>query len=183
MPRDGCKECSRRRIKCDKGTPECAKCLKKGIKCTGIGRQIRFIEGTISKGKPKGHTFSNAQNLATRLSQHLEDAPPSRPHPETQGETQTRTIEQIAVIDSPVITVGNFEDDNTGGDVEEIERVPYSRQDYSSTYSSLDDSTTISFQIDPGADLRLELLKPGIQMLFNHCKSNICSLPACLPGI
>lgn len=179
MPRDGCKECSRRRIKCDKGTPECAKCLKKGIKCTGVGRQIRFVEGAISKGKRKGHTFSNRRNFATGLSQHLGGASGPGPYSEAQRDTQAQTIEQITFVDSPIVTVGNVERENTDGDVEEIERLPRPRQDY----TSLDDSTTISFQIDPGADLRLELLKPGIQMLFHHCKSIICPLFAYLPGI
>lgn len=181
MPRDGCRECSRRRIKCDQGTPECAKCLKKGIKCTGIGRQIRFVEGTISKGRRKGHTFANGQDFATKLSKHLEAGPLSRPHPETRREIQTEAMEHITVTDSPVETIGSLEDDIVDGDVEEIERSTQQRQDHSSTYTSLDDSTTISFHIDLGADLRLELLKPGIRMLFNHCKL-MSLLRACLSG-
>jgi hypothetical protein len=178
MPRDGCKECSRRRIKCDKGTPECAKCLKKGIQCTGIGRQIRFVEGATSKGERKGHIFANVQDVATRLSQHLEGAPVSRPPLGTQAETP----EQIATVGAPIETVGSLEDDSTDREVEEIEMVPHQGQAYNSTYTLLDDSTTISFHIDPGADLKLELLKPGIQMLFNHCKQTpllLASLLAC----
>ncbi|KAG9756158.1 hypothetical protein KCU73_g5058, partial [Aureobasidium melanogenum] len=172
MPRDGCKECSRRRIKCDKGTPECAKCLKKGIQCTGIGRQIRFVEGAISKGKRKGHIFANVPDVATRLSQHLEGAPVSRPPLGTQAEIP----EQTATVGAPIETVGNLEGDNTDREVEEIEMVPRQRQAYNSTYTLLDDSTTISFHIDPGADLKLELLKPSIQMLFNHFSESIASI-------
>ncbi|KAG9855475.1 hypothetical protein KCU98_g1530, partial [Aureobasidium melanogenum] len=177
MPRDGCKECSRRRIKCDKGSPECAKCLKKGIQCTGIGRQIRFVEGAISKGKRKGHTFANVPDVATRLSQHLEGPPISRPYPETR----TEASKQIAIVDSPDETissleVNDFEAGNTDGDVEEVELVSRQRQNYRTTYTLLDDSTTISFNIDPGADLRLELLKPGIQMLFSHFSQSIASI-------
>ncbi|KEQ59512.1 uncharacterized protein M437DRAFT_56663 [Aureobasidium melanogenum CBS 110374] len=172
MPRDGCKECSRRRIKCDKGTPECAKCVKKGIQCTGIGRQIRFVEGTISKGKRKGHTFSNVPEFATRLSQHLETTPVSMP----PLETQTETSEQNAIVGASIETVRSLEDDDTDADVEEVELVPRQGRAYSPTHNLLDDSTTITFHVDPGADLKLELLKPGIQMLFNHFSQSIASI-------
>ncbi|KAK6000902.1 hypothetical protein QM012_002985 [Aureobasidium pullulans] len=177
MPRDGCKECSRRRIKCDKGTPECAKCLKKGIACTGIGRQIRFVEGTISKGKRKGQTFHNARDIETRLSRHLEGASISRSLPETQ----TAASGQVAIAEpssEPVNDFGgnNHDAENIDEDVEEIELVPRQRQAYQSANTLLDDSTTISFHINPGADLKLEFLKPGIQMLFNHFSQNIASI-------
>ncbi|KAI4726131.1 hypothetical protein E4T49_06058 [Aureobasidium sp. EXF-10728] len=174
MPRDGCKECSRRRIKCDKGTPECAKCLKKGIKCTGIGRQIRFVEGPISKGKRKGQRISDVRNLATKLDQHLGEASEALQHPEAR----TETLERIADVNSPVENTGNVLFDNTDDDVEEIGLVQVlrPRQIHHPTYTSTDDSTTISFYLDPGADSRLELLKPGIQMLFSHFSQNIASI-------
>ncbi|CAD0084658.1 unnamed protein product [Aureobasidium vineae] len=172
MPRDGCKECSRRRIKCDKGAPECAKCLKKGIKCTGVGRQIRFVEGAISKGKRKGQTFPAFPNFTTRLNQHLSNAPETIQHSELRAET----LEQLTGVDLSVENVGNVEIDNTDDNVEETGLILHRRQDRHSTYTSTDDSTTISFRLDPGADSTLELLKPGIQMLFSHFSQNIASI-------
>lgn len=48
----GCFQCSRRRIICDKGEPSCTKCIKKGIDCSGLGR-IRFAEGVARRGRLK----------------------------------------------------------------------------------------------------------------------------------
>lgn len=72
MRLDSCRECVRRRIRCDASTPECAKCLKKGIKCSGIGKQYRFV-GATARGKlknlpqvevfvPSGDSCSNSSN-------------------------------------------------------------------------------------------------------------------------
>ena len=177
MPRDGCKECSRRRIKCDKGTPECAKCLKKGIQCTGVGRQIRFVEGAISKGKRKGHPIADVRNITTNLSRHLNDATALTP----RSETPAGPRHQDTDVESSIESVGDSEVLEAESDVEEIETVVYPRLNHSSTRTS-SDCTTISFHLDPGADLILELLKPGIQMLFDHCRP-IWLLLACLPGV
>jgi hypothetical protein len=174
MPRDGCKECSRRRIKCDKSTPECAKCLKKGIQCTGVGRQIRFVEGAISKGKRKGHSISDLKNLATSLNQHMNNATP-------QSETRTGPPHQDTDVEPPIETVGDSETFDTDDAIEEIGMDVIQRQTCQATRTP-SDCTTISFHLDPGADLNLELLKPGIQMLFDHCKQ-ISLFSTCLPGV
>ena len=177
MPRDGCKECSRRRIKCDKGTPECAKCLKKGIQCTGVGRQIRFVEGAISKGKRKGHTIPDGKNFATSLSRHLNDTTVSTPQPETN----IGTLHQNPEAESPITTINDLESHDSDDEVEEIGLIVHQRQGYQPIHTP-SDCTTIPFYLDPGADLKLELLKPGIQMLFDHCKL-ISLFSTCLPGI
>ena len=44
MRYDSCRQCTKRRIKCDKGTPTCGKCIKKGIECSGIGKTYHFAE-------------------------------------------------------------------------------------------------------------------------------------------
>ena len=44
MRYDSCRQCTKRRIKCDKGTPRCAKCIKKDLKCSGIGKTYQFVE-------------------------------------------------------------------------------------------------------------------------------------------
>lgn len=38
----GCYECSQRRIHCDRGEPNCAKCAAKGFNCSGLGVRYRF---------------------------------------------------------------------------------------------------------------------------------------------
>lgn len=49
----GCFQCSVRRIDCDLAQPECVKCRRKGIECSGLAR-IRFAPGLASRGKLKG---------------------------------------------------------------------------------------------------------------------------------
>lgn len=49
----GCFQCSKRRIDCDLGQPQCKKCAKKDLECSGLGR-IRFVQGVASRGKLKG---------------------------------------------------------------------------------------------------------------------------------
>ena len=47
----GCYECSQRRINCDRGEPDCAKCVSKGFACSGIGPKYRFRNGLVAKRK------------------------------------------------------------------------------------------------------------------------------------
>jgi hypothetical protein len=178
MPRDGCKECSRRRIKCDKGTPECTKCLKKGIQCTGVGRQIRFVEGAISKGKRKGHTIPDVRNLATNLGRHLDDTTLSV----SQTEIHAGPPPQDTDVESPIGCVIDLGSQDADDDVEEFGLDVHQRQIYQPTRTPSDERTTMSFHLDPAVDLSLELLKPGIQMLFDHCKL-MALLFMCLPGV
>ncbi|KAH8725197.1 fungal-specific transcription factor domain-containing protein [Phaeosphaeriaceae sp. PMI808] len=57
----GCFECSRRRIICDKAEPSCAKCIKKGIECSGVNR-IRFTTGVARRGKLKDCKIPDTSN-------------------------------------------------------------------------------------------------------------------------
>lgn len=43
MRYDSCRQCTKRRIKCDQGIPRCAKCIKKGLECSGSGKIYRFV--------------------------------------------------------------------------------------------------------------------------------------------
>lgn len=52
--RKGCYNCSKRRILCDETEPQCLKCVKKGLECSGQGLRIRFNNGVASRGKLRG---------------------------------------------------------------------------------------------------------------------------------
>lgn len=52
--RKGCYSCSKRRILCDETEPQCLKCVKKGLECSGQGLRIRFNNGVASRGKLMG---------------------------------------------------------------------------------------------------------------------------------
>lgn len=45
----GCYECSQRRIHCDRAQPECAKCVAKGLSCSGLGIRYRFNNDVIRR--------------------------------------------------------------------------------------------------------------------------------------
>jgi hypothetical protein len=57
----GCFQCSRRRIICDRNEP-CLKCIKKGIECSGLGR-IRFAEGVARRGRLKDRKIPVAEGV------------------------------------------------------------------------------------------------------------------------
>ncbi|KAK1530005.1 hypothetical protein CPAR01_12317 [Colletotrichum paranaense] len=56
----GCYECSKRRISCDRAEPECEKCSRKGLKCSGLGVRHRFSDGAASRGFWRGKTVQQA---------------------------------------------------------------------------------------------------------------------------
>ncbi|GLI74773.1 hypothetical protein PoHVEF18_003021 [Penicillium ochrochloron] len=47
----GCRTCRKRKIKCDQQEPECARCLKTGIKCLGYDRDRFFVHQVTAKPK------------------------------------------------------------------------------------------------------------------------------------
>ncbi|CAD0015469.1 unnamed protein product, partial [Aureobasidium pullulans] len=151
--------------------PECAKCTKKGIKCTGVGRQIRFIEGVISKGKRKGQTFPDVGGFTTKLGLELENVFMSTPRLEEHTETD-KEVERVSVETEHGPPNTDIDDDGA----EEIQLVRYQGQHDLPAWTLPDDGTFMPFYYDPGADLTLELLKPGIQMLFNHFSQSIASI-------
>ncbi|RGP71278.1 acriflavine sensitivity control acr-2 [Fusarium sporotrichioides] len=81
----GCYQCSRRRIDCDRQEPECAKCIIKGIKCSGLGLRYRFNDGIAARGKFVGKTFpvvdipistsSKQKQTTTAINKHQRDDP------------------------------------------------------------------------------------------------------------
>nr|RBQ92552.1 hypothetical protein FVER53263_00222 [Fusarium verticillioides] len=59
---NGCYECCKRRLRCDKTEPECLKCQKKGISCSGQGLRCRYsshmaVDSAPGGGKPLALTF------------------------------------------------------------------------------------------------------------------------------
>jgi hypothetical protein len=62
----GCYQCSRRRIDCDRKEPECAKCIAKGIKCSGLGLRYRFNDGIAARGKFVGKTLPLVDGVVSK---------------------------------------------------------------------------------------------------------------------
>ncbi|EXJ55454.1 hypothetical protein A1O7_08381 [Cladophialophora yegresii CBS 114405] len=63
----GCFECSQRRIDCDRTQPSCAKCVAKGLNCSGLGLRYRFVDDiTSSEGRRRARETLH-QHLASPL--------------------------------------------------------------------------------------------------------------------
>lgn len=81
--RAGCHECSQRRIHCDRSGPSCAKCIAKGIRCSGLGLRYRFNDDVVSKGRnsknrePDSYKPNATSN--TKTSRPEADEPASQP--------------------------------------------------------------------------------------------------------
>ncbi|KAJ6031993.1 hypothetical protein N7540_002725 [Penicillium herquei] len=56
-PTKDCPTCQRRRIKCDRGLPGCAKCAKRHLECPGYGLQLKWGQGVASRGRLQGQTI------------------------------------------------------------------------------------------------------------------------------
>ena len=155
MPRDGCRECLYRRIRCDKTDPSCQKCIKKGIECSGVGkfcfvagvtRRRRKIAPTSTTSKvsskavlekaaapesPESHADNDLNNASSPNRQALEHEPP-KSNPQQSGQ-------QLSLLSSR-------------------SSVPPGM--LSQTYQ----------QCNVRTDLALEGLKPGISELLMNCK-------------
>lgn len=71
MQNDSCQQCKRRRIECDAAVPQCAKCRKKGLLCSGPGKQYRFVDdkrvGRGCKKKSQGRLLPSGTNEAQKV--------------------------------------------------------------------------------------------------------------------
>ncbi|ETI21003.1 hypothetical protein G647_07346 [Cladophialophora carrionii CBS 160.54] len=63
----GCFECSQRRIDCDRTQPNCAKCVAKGINCSGLGPRYRFVDDITSSERRREARETLQSHLASPL--------------------------------------------------------------------------------------------------------------------
>ncbi|KAF4965516.1 hypothetical protein FSARC_6696 [Fusarium sarcochroum] len=76
----GCYQCSRRRIDCDGGRPECQKCKAKGLTCDRLGIRYRFCDSVASRGKLAGKQVANLLSYNSPLIPHqMSEQDSSRP--------------------------------------------------------------------------------------------------------
>lgn len=50
----GCYECSQRRVNCDRGEPACAKCMARGLECSGMDNSKYRFRNRFAGNKEKG---------------------------------------------------------------------------------------------------------------------------------
>ncbi|KAK5110421.1 hypothetical protein LTR62_005772 [Meristemomyces frigidus] len=167
MPRDGCKECSKRRIECDKGTPECRKCLKKGITCTGYGRQFTFVGGIAIRGKFKGQTVPLLLETG-----RLEAGPgPISQVEHPKALTQSRGSSELPpALDHDNDILAQVPRTLTDADASKV-ALRFDSDDvheYDAILELADRRSQSTNLHNPATDLVLEILKPGISMLFSY---------------
>lgn len=150
MPRDGCRECLYRRIRCDKTDPSCQKCLKKGLECSGVGK-FCFVNGVTRRRRKTASPLSVSTIRTTSLSEVA--TPGSQTvcvddRPKHGERTNSRLLEQ--------------EPPDSG--------LQQSEQQLSlvAVESSVPSQTSQPYSVR--ADLALEGLKPGISELLMTCK-------------
>lgn len=97
-PRPGCLECRNRRICCDKTEPECQKCVKKGIKCSGQGIECRFSSYMHTKPAEK-RRGSNASKSAAAAS--ITSTLVSRPRESAQIRRRLKDSRRASLTDMP----------------------------------------------------------------------------------
>ncbi|EXL70500.1 hypothetical protein FOPG_13683 [Fusarium oxysporum f. sp. conglutinans race 2 54008] len=114
----GCRNCSRRRINCDRTLPHCRKCVRDNLECYGIDGTFRWMAEPINRRKRTDRTRRASPNTTTSTESQLvcanddsSPAPPS-PYPEQplyQPEHWVTNFfaEQIAPWMCPVLQADN----------------------------------------------------------------------------
>ncbi|KIW14608.1 hypothetical protein PV08_07392 [Exophiala spinifera] len=64
-PTKDCRNCNRRRIRCDRGIPTCVKCHAKGLTCPGYGLHLRWANSTGRNARPKARSKPSSRSDAT----------------------------------------------------------------------------------------------------------------------
>lgn len=155
MPRDGCKQCSRRRIRCDKTGYPCQKCIAKGLDCSGYGVDYRFAaDVAASRQSCRQNKSPNGRRL--QLKNHGTVQRRGTSISSGSGESGTRSL-------SPILRINSTD--------------PSTPRSASPSYSPSGCDSEVSVSSwqwpHPATDLALEGLKPGISHLFNHCEFSI----------
>lgn len=154
MPRDGCRECLYRRIRCDKTDPSCQKCIKKGIECSGVGK-FCFVAGvTRRRRKTAAPTASKVSSNAV-----LENAASESPESHADNSlSDANNPNRLAFEHEPSKSTPQ----QSGQ--QQLSLLPGK----SSGPSGLLPQTYQ--QCNVRTDLALEGLKPGISELLMNCK-------------
>lgn len=162
MRYDCCKQCIKRRITCDKATPQCRKCIKKGLICSGIGKIYRFVEKTTPCMPPK-NVFARTSSKELQQSEgriqlaspSAVDAPTchlSGAGPHVLG-LACNSDGEVVLASSAHVGASFVE---LSQQQQQLQRKPF--------------SVTAAHKFKLPLAYTLEILKPEQRMLFDHCK-------------
>lgn len=206
----GCQECRIRRVSCDKAQPECAKCRRKGISCSGQGVEYRFST-YMSDNRParknnaaKPHSPQSGQSGKRTSSQPLPNTAASSTtnHYENASSKDCQILQYYKQQQLPGISISNpaisESNRNPVTRVQNINSLQYYMQplpdigpigqplfgNESETYSADENELhwdILSIPLRPA----IEIVPAQSRMLFDHCTSHSFYLPYCcivIPG-
>ncbi|PIA95875.1 hypothetical protein CB0940_10085 [Cercospora beticola] len=161
--RTGCRQCSKRRITCDLHSPVCQKCATKGLECSGIGFQWRFVDGVAKRAK---RTIQEDDGEG-RVRKRVRKGEVGRGLGERRvgGEEdcaalREETGERGCEVEHTLVQSSSLPADET--------------EDATLVYQGTPASRSVALPVfDLSSALLLEPLKPGISMLFNHFSTHI----------
>jgi Fungal Zn(2)-Cys(6) binuclear cluster domain len=155
----GCYNCMKRRVICDRTEPKCQKCCKKGLDCPGFGIRYRFAAEAGSQGrawKPKVVTdLQNPASAQTKSGAGLKWVPTS---PARHRQTP-RARPSLQASSSK-----SHNDDIHGSNVDERELPHHLGRRWEDKISLVPARTARQLVLPPP-----ESLPPQIKFLFSHC--------------
>lgn len=161
MRYDSCRQCTKRRIKCDKGTPRCAKCIKKDLACSGIGKKYQFvanrtpetIEASHREARDnEGETYDDVSDIATY------------PSLRSNGDDSTGfVLDESDDVEGTVVSASG---------AQQFIGEAISHRPRQQTTSSADTAQMSKFSLH----YPVALYKPGQVMLMDHCKPTLLEL-------
>lgn len=159
MRYDSCRQCTKRRIKCDKGTPRCAKCIKKDLQCSGVGKKYQFVENRTPETIEASH--SKVRHVEGEAYDDVSNIPNSQSLRLISDDSTAFIRDESDDVEGTVVSTSGaqqFKD-------EAIARRP--RQQIA---SGADTAPMSKFSLH----YPVALYKPGQVMLMDHCKSLCC---------
>ena len=155
MPRDGCRECLYRRIRCDKTDPSCQKCIKKGIECSGVGK-FCFVAGVTRRRRKVAAPSTTSSKVTSNAVSEIVAHEPQESHVDSSFENTT-SHNGLALEHEPSKSTPQ----QPGQQLSTLAgKSSFPPGLLSQTYQKCNVRT----------DLALEGLKPGISELLMNCK-------------
>lgn len=172
MRYDSCRQCTKRRIKCDKATPQCLKCSRKGIECSGVGKTYKFA--------------ANLTPDAVETSLRAKDRKEELQQGDLNAQCNATSITATTGLspDAESIIGENLDDDDDDDDETEVGQCTevelYSKHVTSGQQAYQPSRYAVAHR-DNIYRLRhsLEMQKPEQIILLNHCKFTILACYHC----
>jgi hypothetical protein len=160
MRYDSCRQCTKRRIKCDKGTPRCAKCIKKDLACSGIGKKYQFVENRTPETIEASHR--EAHHVEGDANDDVSNTTTGHSLRSTSDDSTGFILDESDDVESTVVSASGAQ-----RFVEEA----ISHRPRQQIASGVDTAQMSKFPLH----YPVALYKPEQVILMDHCKSLCCN--------